>query len=97
MNSQAGACRAGTDAISSSGAIRRAGLDCWKVPLIPVRAQKFDGRWEEVAGRQALLRSRDTPVLGMVTDAYAVIPQEEAGGNGAPLQKKALETLAVSE
>jgi hypothetical protein len=72
-------CRAGTDAISSSPALRRAGPDRWTTPLVPVGVQKFDSRWEEAAGRQALLRGRDASVFGMVTDACEAIPKEEAG------------------
>ncbi len=61
------------------GAIRIAGLDRWNVQLVPAGAQNFNGQWVEVPGRKAIMRGMDSQVYGMVTDAYEVIQNEEAG------------------
>ena len=61
------------------GAIRMAGLDRWNVRLVPVGAQSLDGTWQEVEGRKAIMRGMDGKIFGIVTDAYEVIPNEEAG------------------
>ena len=56
-----------------------AGLDRWNVVAVPVGAQGLDGTWQEVAGRKAIMRGMDGQVFGIVTDAYEVIQNEEAG------------------
>ncbi len=61
------------------GAIRMAGLDRWNVVAVPVGAQGLDGTWQEVAGRKAIMRGMDGQVFGIVTGAYEVIQNEEAG------------------
>jgi phage/plasmid-like protein (TIGR03299 family) len=61
------------------GAIRLAGLDRWNVQLAPLGALTHSGTWEEIEGRQAIMRGMDGQVYGVVTDAYEVIQNEEAG------------------
>ena len=61
------------------GAIRLAGLDRWNVQLAPLGALTLGGTWEEIEGRQAIMRGMDGQVFGIVTDAYEVIQNEEAG------------------
>lgn len=61
------------EAPTSADAIRLAGLD-WKVNQEPV----YTASNEEIAGFCANVRDRDRKVLGVVTDRYKVIQNDEA-------------------
>lgn len=61
------------EAVNSAEALGKAGLD-WKVVQEPV----YTGQNEIVAGWKANIRNKDRRVLGLVTDRYKVVQNEEA-------------------
>ena len=61
------------EAMTSQEAIRLAGLD-WTVDGKPV----YDERGEEIRGYKANTRSSDSKVLGIVSDKYKVVQNQEA-------------------
>ena len=61
------------EAVNSAEALEKAGLD-WKVVQEPVYTEQN----EVVAGWKANIRDKDRRVLGLVTDRYKVVQNEEA-------------------
>lgn len=62
-----------TEAPSSEEALRLAGLD-WQVKQEPV----YTDTGEAIPGYKANIRDRDRRVLGVVTDRYKIIQNQEA-------------------
>lgn len=61
------------------GAIRMAGLDNWRIEKAPIWAGGPRGEMIDVPDRKAIIRGMDNKVFSVVTDAYEVIQNEEAG------------------
>lgn len=61
------------------GAIRMAGLDNWRLEKAPIWAGGPMGEMLDVPDRKAIVRGMDNKVFGVVTNAYEIIPNEEAG------------------